>query len=926
MPVYYDQKTIIPAPFASINNSKNRVGDSRQISNQYSITLTGSILPFFSGIFDSSSENVKGSFINDEALAKILEKQNEVRNLFAEDGKLLEIQGWDGSQPEKFLPIIESIDFGEGNWVNICNYTITMTATRLIGKDGEVPDYSVFTSFDKWRLSSANDNYSMSNNGDGSAEITRSINAKGILAFDENSPGNLYQNLFPWQQASGWCEYTDHQDVDVTYSGVVESCLPGFKVIDTKVSKNVDYLNGDYSIERGWLVSNTGVYIVGKSSTEDEEREKQEQGLNLDFEIQGLGFTSPVQYDNATAYWTERSIDTKDAKIDHIKSEFSDVGADSGGYFFSSFSEAANREGGSIANNLVLTGASGVYHTYTINADTNWIDLPDRSLSVNGSVTGTGDTSILKLGSALDYYQTIDFESLTENVRNIEFGSGDIYLQSQSLGTNNDTGEVTYTRTYTNFDIGYKDVWTVNEEQTEVGGGNTISLDGTITGLASDKNVRWADVYTAFNSIFTSDADIWNNKVVFILGSNAPQFASVTTRTFNYDNIVGTISYAYNWDTVPNSSGEIDYTIDPSYDVATDTWTVTTNGTVRGAGNTSNEKLENALTILPHENEAWQHTYDTVVSKLHLNAQNEDDPKIIALPNQRSLVSRNFSTSETEGLVTFTFTWNTGEDTTGYTVESNNSYSWSEQDATETVSVNGTIKGYKTGDKTKEENLDSGWDFVFNGGDPICPNSVYALRHQSYFPDQANTAEQLPTYYPISSGPTPSAVLSFNRLATLESSSMERNDKTGEISYSFEFAYRAWPYGLPLWFTNVSISFNKTKSIDKWVRKEIIGKRTGPVHQLINSRNATAFAFSVTINTSKRKSDQFGAAIIKLLEEYTEFIMRMTFLDNSGYAEFNYSSDDPNQNCYLSADNFSEDIINGSVTRNATIYMFDILE
>jgi len=926
MPVYYNEKTIIPAPFADVSSSKNRTGDSRQISSQYSISLKGSILPFFSGIFDSSSENVKGSFISDEALTQILRKQDEIRTLFAEDGKILEIQGWDGAPPEKFLPIIESINFGEGIWVNRCEYTITMTATRLIGEDGEVPDYAVFTGFDQWRLSEANNGYAMSNNGDGSAEITQTIASKGALAFDENSPGDLYQDKLPWQQASGWCEYTYSEDIDADYAPILEKCLPGYEVIDNKVSRNVDYLNGNYSIERGWLVSNTGVYIVGKSSTEDEEREKQEQGLNLNFDVQGLGFTSPVQYGNATTYWSDKSITTKGEKIEQIKEEFSDIGADSGSWYFSSFSEAANREAGSLANSLVLIGSSGVFHTYSIDTDTNWIDLPERTLSVNGSINGIGDTSSLKLTSALDYYQTIDFESITENVRNIEFGSGDIYLQTQSLSTNNDTGEVSYTRGYTNFDISYKDVWTVDEAQVETGGGNTISMNGQITGLDTDKNIRWANVYSAFNSIFTSDVEIWGSKVVAVIGSSAPTYASVKTRTFNYDNVVGTISYSYEWDTVPNSSGEIDYTIDPAYDSDTNTWTVTTNGTVRGAGNTSDEKLTNAFTILPHENEAWQHTYDKVMSKLHINAKAEDKPQIALLPNQRSLISRNFSTDEKQGVVTFTFSWTTGEESIGYTVESNNSYTWDEETAIETVSVTGTIKAYNNTTKTISENLDSGWDFVFNGGDPTCPSSVYALRHQSYFLDQANTAEQLPTNYPISSGPSPSEVLSFNRLATLTSSSRKRNDKTGDINYSFEFSYRAWPYALPLWFTDVTIGFNKTKSVDKWVRKEIIGKRTGPVHQLVNSRNATSFSFSTGISTSKRKADQFGSALIIMMEEYTEYIMRMAFLGMSGYTLFNYSSDDPAQNCYLADDSFNDDIVNGSVSRSATIYMFDILE
>lgn len=926
MPIYYNNKTIIPCPIASISQRKNRVGDNRQISVEYNINLSGTILPFYSGVFNDSSENIKGAFVEDEALAQILQKQNELREIFSEDGKLLEIQGWDGSPPEKFIPIIESIDFSEGQWVNTCEYTINMVATRLISRDGESPDYAIFDDFGDYRISQANDEYAMQNNGDGSAEVTRTITANGALSYSDDGTGSLYNGILPWQQASGWCESVYTENIESWYGTILDSCLPNYEVIDTKVSKNVSSLDGSYTIERGWLISNTGVYITGKASTESEEKEQNETALSLAFDVQGLGFTSPVRSDNAATYWSDKSITTKDEKIEQIKSEFSDIGADGGGYYFSSYSEVINREAGSINNALELVGTSGVFHSYNISANTEWINLPNRSIDINGSINGTGDNVEEKLESALDYYQTIDFNSIVTNVKDIEFGEGDIYLQTQSLSTNNESGEVNYTRTYTNYPLPYKDTWTIERTQSETGDGDTITLSGEIIGLDPDKSTRWTDVYSYFQDTFTTDQAIWTLKVASVLGNSVPTFAFGNTRTFSYNDVEGTISYSYSFDTVDDSSGQIDYSIDTSYNVATDTWTITTNGTVRGAGNTSSEKVESAFNILPHENEVWQYTYNVVVSKLDDNSTADDQHRITEIQNSRLLISRNFSTNDNEGIITFTYVWNTGEENTGYSVKSTSNYSWDEATAIETVTVNGTITAYPNVGQTIKEALDAGWEFVYNSGNPDCPSSIYAARHQTYFGNKDNISEQFSSTYPISAISSPSSVLSFNRSATLNNSSYSLDEQNGVINYTFEFAYRAWRYNLPLWLTNVSISFNKVKSVDKFVRQEIIGKRTGPVHQLINSRNATAFSFSVTLGTSKRKADQFGGFLYEMLEEYTEYVMRKTFLENSGYSDFNYSIEQSSQNCYLEGDSFDIDVINGSVTRSATIYMLDILD
>ena len=641
------------------------------------------------------------------------------------------------------------------------------------------------------------------------------------------------------------------------------------------------------------------------------------KSLSLDFNVQGLGFTASVKYDNALTYWSDKSISTTDDKIVQIRVEFPANNAANGAWFFQSFGEGLNREAGSIAIALELIGSSGVLHSYSVDASTEHIGLPERSWTINGTVNGIGDTVADKISSALTYYGNIDFTNLASGVVETEWNVGSGYLQSQSLGLNHDTAEVTYNRSYAQHETSYKDIWTVDYSQDEVGGSNdTISVAGTLQGLSSDKTARWTQVFNAFNDNFPDDATVWTTKVTPVLGANTPPSGFITSRSFSYDNITGNIGYNYGWNTSP-SAVEIDYVVDASYDRTTDIWTTTLNGTIRGAGFTAADRINNALLNTPGEYAAWNHAYNTLITRLDNNASNSDVPKITQIPNKRYMVSRSFNANEQEGIVTFTFVWSTMEST--YVNKYNDAYAWDDANATETVTRNGTIKVLESG------NMAAAWTSMYNGGNPTCPNSVFATRHTTEFTDNANVKDAITTAAPISSLPRPTSVVSFDRAANIQNMSYNINHETREITYSFGFVFKAWPYSLPLWLTNVTIGFNKKKSLYVWSQSPVVGKLSGPVHQDMTSRSAAGFDVTISLTASKRKSDQFGSYLTTVLEEYTEAILRFVFLERSGYSAFSYGHDDSNRNCYLTNDTISVDPITGSVSRSVTIVMLDII-
>jgi hypothetical protein len=329
------------------------------------------------------------------------------------------------------------------------------------------------------------------------------------------------------------------------------------------------------------------------------------------------------------------------------------------------------------------------------------------------------------------------------------------------------------------------------------------------------------------------------------------------------------------------------------------------------------------MAMLPHEEEAWNHVYSVFVSKIHTNSKTGDVPRIanssgVVIPNNRYMTSRNYGTDKATGTVTFAYSWSSVADV--YKNVSTYEYSWDENSATESINVNGIIKA------SNDANLTTGWNAVYNGGDPACPASVFAARHSTAFSDTSTIAEVLPSVSPITGRPRPS-VLAFSRKATLLSStySKKQDGNTNQLAYSFSFAYKSWPYSLPLWFKDVSVTLNKKKSIDIWAQHSIIGKRTGPVHQDMNARGPVTFDVSMNLVVGKRKADQFGKYITTLLSDYSEYLLRQVFLDRSGYAIFNYSSSSgSSQNCYLSNDTFDIDVINGSLSRSVSIVMLSI--
>lgn len=169
-----------PTPFISINTNILKSGGGEAFGVTYEITLNGTLLdddgtpyaiqhigdntalfPFppttptfarvgpygaFDNYFGSNRSNAlqgkppKQLVPLHSKMTSLMNKQRALRSLFAVDGQRVELTDIDGHAPVLICyPRVNNISFSEGNYVNKCEYTITLEADTLLYGDVATP-------------------------------------------------------------------------------------------------------------------------------------------------------------------------------------------------------------------------------------------------------------------------------------------------------------------------------------------------------------------------------------------------------------------------------------------------------------------------------------------------------------------------------------------------------------------------------------------------------------------------------------------------------------------------------------------------------------------------------------------------------------------------------------------------------------------
>jgi len=189
-------KTLRPAPFVSISATPLR-NKNAYFGNRYAITLNGAIVANDTSIrLQSPMAPVDGENSSEEALRDIMSVQKDLVDFFDVDPNdiatsvaRLEITPGGNNPAISFNVRFESISFEEGSYVALCRYTINLTAEKesTDGPDTQIED--LLEDFNESWSFDIDNNYSYAETTGDSRLSSRSfIATRTITATGRNSP------------------------------------------------------------------------------------------------------------------------------------------------------------------------------------------------------------------------------------------------------------------------------------------------------------------------------------------------------------------------------------------------------------------------------------------------------------------------------------------------------------------------------------------------------------------------------------------------------------------------------------------------------------------------------------------------------------------------------------------------------------------
>jgi hypothetical protein len=249
MPVIYGTTSLRPAPQVSLANSYQTLGDGRFVGSTVTATLKGTI------VADKLADTDTPHAI-EQKLTTIIQKQADLRKVFSLDGLWFEIQGYDGSAPVKFIAIVDSIEFAEGQWVDKCDYTVVLHGETVAGEEGEANH--IESASESWQYEEAD--------GLHTYRASHTLQAKGKTYY-ESGGGTVTKKAWEWAKdfvvnklTLDWggvnASWSPKAGKEIFETGAIQpenSLLPFNRVI----TQNVDEDEGTYNVTENFFLSTT---------------------------------------------------------------------------------------------------------------------------------------------------------------------------------------------------------------------------------------------------------------------------------------------------------------------------------------------------------------------------------------------------------------------------------------------------------------------------------------------------------------------------------------------------------------------------------------------------------------------------------------------------------------------------------------------
>jgi len=669
MYVAYNGTKIIPAPHVSIDRTKNRTEDGSPIGETIRITLSGRFVHGKGGLYTGSG--YPSDDFSKCSLEDLLEKQQEIRNLFAEDYKWFEIQ----PDPEatatvtKWIAKVISINFPSEppettQWTHYSDYTVVLEAQV----DNDDSNYDSVNDYDEtWELTYQDDPLD-------TYLLTHTITCSSKEQYLTASA----------TLKDGWEKAYDYVNNILGGAGVDNTIVQGdpgfglsvgFSAYDHFITQNVDEYSGIYSIRETWVMSESDTYVTQVISVD---RQRDVEATAPDYTVTISGQVVGFRQDDDSGY--NDAVDKFNNDV--LPNLYSKANAAISGVTLKTTpvtSSVSYDEINRTVNYNYVYDNSQTYgtHQQTITVSTGEDDCNKITVVVSGTIQGIKDDSNSAYTNAATLWDSVkDNISSDADTAYMDFGgTGTLQGPSERSVTFDEfNGQINYSYSYHDWPTEYVDDQSINVEYDKIRDRYSISVNGNIVAFCT---AGYSAATTYFNdNLSESQAyTLANNK--YSGNGTLSQFAQTKTVTYNEHNRSINYNYVFN-DYEDEADVDLTITVNTSSNDCGYT-SVTLSGTVIGKKTNVRSAWQNANYIFT-TNYADADSVSVVSDYI-------DNPKLLS-------ASKNYN--EFNNRISFSYEYI--DEDTNYTIYENITTNYDSEDCGYVKYVQtGIVKGICTG-------------------------------------------------------------------------------------------------------------------------------------------------------------------------------------------------------------------------------------
>ena len=588
--VSYSGQWLIPTQSVNIVKNYQLTSDGRRLGVSYDIDINTTICvdrgsPNSLSVFSTDGQDLPVETpATDDRLAYILRKQNAITQLFSNEGQELRIKSPSNLSGIYCYPRVNKITFPADIWLQTSVYTVSLTADRIYGSNGQFDTDVAHNEFissatESWNITPGDTPYTY--------ELRHNVTAVGKRVFISGKlpytpidyarsfvSGSLksdYISTSVFSPTAGSGLFADSNMFSSTFN------INNLSLYNEQREEVIDETEGSYSLTQTWTLSSGGFienYNISVNNLYDGDAKSVEVAINGSIVGLSSGYNT----------YNQRYTAANNAWEGYVKNQlYTRASGAALGYTLQTIPLLVNTDRDPLKGVINyqtsyddrITGTSGVRETYTIDKRQSLEDFR-ISVAVNGSIVGRGSGVVADRFAKAEYaYEQLKFTGFYNRAVQYTRVSGLQSLPFDATYTPNPLeGSLSYSILFTNRDPNAAlEVYTVNKNYSRENGTTSVSIQGDIEGYATniyDVGIQATGIqltkYANASSYWSAVSGLLYNRAITY--SNTPLLTSLpVVQAEAHNPIRGTISYQYDYNTIPlpSVSGALSEIITISY-------------------------------------------------------------------------------------------------------------------------------------------------------------------------------------------------------------------------------------------------------------------------------------------------------------------------------------------------------------------------